>query len=79
MLDWIELLNDLIYGVQWLTTLVILGLIGIACLAFFISKKTAINCGILALFLIIIATVFEQFGIQLLAPEVFAFFQNLFK
>jgi ABC-type transport system involved in multi-copper enzyme maturation permease subunit len=78
MLDWIGFLDDLMYWVQWLTTLAVVGLIGIACLTYFINKKIAVDCGVLVVVLIIVASVFAQFGIQLLPPEIAGFFQNLF-
>ncbi len=79
MLDWILFLDNVLYWVQWLTTFSILGLLGIACLAFFVSKKISIDCALLAVALILVATVFGQFGIQLVTPEVFAFFENFLK
>lgn len=79
MIDWIVLLDNLLYWVQWLTTFTILGLIGIACLAFFISRKMAIDCALIAIVLFIIATVLGQLGIQLLAPELLSFLHSIFK
>jgi len=79
MLDWIVLLNNVLYWVQWLTTFTIVALIGLGCLLFFVNKKMAIQCGLLAFALFIVAAICGQLGIQLLAPEILALFQNIFK
>ena len=78
MLDWIIFLDDVLGWIQLLTTFTIVGLIGLACLMFFISKKMAIDCGLLAVVLIIVASVLQGFGIQIISPAVFEFFHKLF-
>ena len=74
MLDWLGFFNQLMFWVQWLTTLVFFTLIGVAFLCFFIDKKITIKCGVVVIVLFIVAGILSDFGIQILAPELYAFF-----
>ena len=80
MLDWMTIWASLEGWVQWVITLALMCLIGIAGIAFILrQKKIAIDCAILAVVLFLVAVIVEQMvGLQLLLPEVFGFFSNLF-
>jgi len=78
MIDWIVFLDDVIGWVQWLTTLTILGLLCIAGIYFFVNKKAMIDCILLAIVLIVVATVFANFGIQIVTPAVYEFLRGIF-
>ena len=74
MLSWVGIYEQLIFWAQWITTLVVFTLIGVAFLCFFIDKKITIKCAFVVIILFIVAGILNDFGIQILAPELYAFF-----
>ena len=74
MLSWTAFFDQLIYWAQWITTLVVFTLVAVAFLCFFIDKKITIKCAFVVIVLFIVAGILSDFGIQILAPEFYAFF-----
>ena len=80
LLDWLVLWQSLQEWIQWVITLALLCLVGIAGIAYILrQKRIAIDCAILAVVLFLVAMILERMvGLQLLLPEIFGFFSNLF-
>jgi hypothetical protein len=77
VIDWIVFFDNVMIYVQWFTSLTFFGLIGIACIGFFISKRITLNCLVVVIALFIIAYIVDDsFGLQLFAPEIMDFLQQ---
>jgi len=67
------------YYIQWATTFSIMGLLAIGGLCFLLgARKWAFDCVLIAIVLLVTAYIFAGFGIEILSPEVYEFFQHLF-
>jgi len=79
MTDWILIWDQLLFWVQWITTFTLIALIGFAGLCYILrNRKWAVDCAIIAVVLLITAMILAQYGIEILSPEVYEFFQKIF-
>ena len=83
MIDFLAWWDVMIAWVQRITSLVFLSLVGVAILAYFLGteggKRVAVGCFISAVVLLILATyLYNQFGLEIIFPNLFGFFDNLF-
>jgi hypothetical protein len=79
LLDWLTFYDQLIGYVKIATSAAIMVLIGIAAMAYILrSRKLAIDAAIVAVALLIIATVLARYGVEILPDEVYEFFGGLF-
>ena len=77
-IDWINFYDDIMYWVQRITTIAVLGLVLIALLGIFINRRITIGCGLIIILLFIVAGVLEGYGIEIFLPELWDFFEGLF-
>lgn len=80
MVDFVAWWDNLLGWVESITTIAFFGLIGIALMAYLLgSKKIAIGCIVTNAFLLVIAAyLYNNYGIEIIFPEVFDFFDNIF-
>lgn len=83
MIDFIAWWDQMIGWVQRITGIVFLALIGIAGIAYLAGgnggKRIALGCVLSAAVLLVLATyIYTQFGLEILFPDLFAFFEGLF-
>ncbi|MHA1130354.1 MAG: hypothetical protein ACTSQI_15150 [Candidatus Helarchaeota archaeon] len=79
MIDWLVFWDQMMAWIQILTGGAVMALLGIAGLAYILrSRKIAIDAAIIAVILVLVATVLAKYGIEILPHDVYDFFGGIF-